>query len=74
MQSAAYIAAGLVAIYLFFTDARFMVGAAIASLVIVVLERLGVTKRGVVYMLARYFLAIAVFVTIPAVLILALSN
>jgi hypothetical protein len=74
VQSAAYIAAGLVAIYLFFTDARFMVGAAIASLVIVVLERLGVTKRGVVYMLARYFLAIAVFVTIPAVLILALSN
>jgi len=74
MNTIAYIAAGLVAIYLFFTDARFMVGAAIASLVIVVLERLGVTKRGVVYMLARYFLAIAVFVTIPAVLILALSN
>lgn len=74
MQTAAYIAAGLVAIYLFFTDARFMVGAAIASLVIVLLERIGVTKRGVVYMLARYFLAIAVFVTIPAVLILALSH
>lgn len=74
MSAAIYVIAGLVAIYLFFTDARFMVGAAIASMVIVLLERVGVTKRGVVYMLARYFLAIAVFVTIPAVLILALSH
>ena len=74
MKTAAYVGLGLLAIYLFFADARFMVGLAIVSLVIVALERLGVTKRGMVYMLARYFLAIAIFVTVPAVLILALSH
>ena len=69
MQTAAYVAAGLVAICLFFTDARFMLALAVMSIVLYILERAGAIKQGPVTALARYFLAISLFIAIPIGLI-----
>lgn len=69
MQTAAYVTLGLVAIYLFFTDARFMLALAVASIVLYVLERAGAIKQGPVTVLARYFLAVSLFIAIPVGLI-----
>ena len=69
MQTAAYVTLGLVAIYLFFTDARFMLALAVASIVLYVLDRAGAIKQGPVTVLARYFLAVSLFIAIPVGLI-----
>ena len=61
--------AGLVAIYLFFTDARFMLAFAVLSIIIYALERTGAIKQGPVTTLARYFAAISLFIAIPIGLI-----
>jgi len=63
------VAAGLLAIYLFFTDARFMLAFAVLSIVLYVLERSGAIKQGPVTALARYFLAVSLFIAIPVGLI-----
>ncbi len=60
---------GLVAIYLFFTDARFMLALAAISIALYVLERAGAIKQGPVTALARYFLAVSLFIAIPVGLI-----
>lgn len=69
MQTAAYVISGLVAIYLFFTDARFMLALAVLSIVLYVLERAGAIKQGPVTALARYFMAASLFIAIPVGLI-----
>ena len=69
MNTAIYVTLGLVAIYLFFTDARFMLALAVASIVLYVLERAGAIKQGPVTALARYFLAVSLFIAIPIGLI-----
>jgi len=69
VQTAAYVTAGLVAIYLFFTDARFMLALAVLSIALYVLERAGIIKQGPVTALARYFMASAIFIAIPVGLI-----
>lgn len=70
----AYIGAGLAAIYFFFTDARVMIALAVASLIAYLLERSGVIQQGPITAMARYFLAIAAFVAIPILLILAFGR
>lgn len=69
MSAAIYIALGLVAIYLFFTDARFMMALAVLSIALYILERAGAIKQGPVTVLARYFLAVSLFIAIPIGLI-----
>lgn len=69
MSLAIYIALGLVAIYLFFTDARFMMALAVLSIDLYILERAGAIKQGPVTVLARYFLAVSLFIAIPISLI-----
>lgn len=69
MNTAIYVTIGLVSIYLFFTDARFMLAFAVVSIFLYVLERAGVIKQGPVTALARYFLAISLFIAIPIGLI-----
>ena len=46
MNTAIYVTLGLLAIYLFFTDARFMLALAVASVVLYALERVGAIKQG----------------------------
>lgn len=74
MQTAAYVAAGLVAIYLFFTDARFMLALASLSVILYGLERAGAIKQGPVTTLARYFMAASLFIAIPIGLIFLFGN
>lgn len=69
MHTAIYVALGLVAIYMFFTDARFMLAFAVLSIALYVLERVGAIKQGPVTDLARYFLAVSFFIAIPIGLI-----
>ena len=69
MKTVAYVTLGLVAIYLFVTDARFMLALAVMSIVLYVLERAGAIKQGPVTVLARYFLAVSLFIAIPVGLI-----
>lgn len=69
MQTAAYVTAVLVAIYLFFTDARFMLALAVLSIALYLLERVGAIKQGPITALARYFLAASLFIAIPVGLI-----
>ncbi len=69
MKTVAYVTLGLVAIYLFFTDARFMLALAVMSIVLYVLERAGAIKQGPVTVLARYLLAVSLFIAIPVGLI-----
>jgi hypothetical protein len=69
MNTAIYVTLGLLAIYLFFTDARFMLAIAVASIVLYALERVGAIKQGPVTALARYFLAVSLFIAIPIGLI-----
>ena len=69
MQTPLIICAGLVAIYLFFTDARFMLALAVISIILYILERAGAIKQGPVTALARYFLAVSLFIAIPICLI-----
>ena len=69
MQTASYVTVGLVSIYLFFTDARFMLALAVLSIALYILERAGAIKQGPVTVLARYFLAVALFIAIPIGLI-----
>lgn len=51
------------------TDARFMLALAVASIVLYVLERACAIKQGPVTVLARYFLAVSLFIAIPIGLI-----
>jgi len=74
VQTAAYIIAGLVAIYLFFTDARFMLALAVLSIVLYGLERAGAIKQGPVTTLARYFVSVSLFIAIPIGLIFLFSK
>lgn len=69
MQTASYVTVGLVSIYLFFTDARFMLALAVLSIALYILERAGAIKQGPVTVLARYFLAVPLFIAIPIGLI-----
>lgn len=64
-----WVAAGLLAIYMFFTDARFMLALAVLSIVLYLLERVGAIKQGPITALARYFLAVSLFIAIPIGLI-----
>ena len=61
MKTVAYVTLGLVAIYLFFTDARFMLALAVMSIVLY--------EQGPVTVLARYLLAVSLFIAIPVGLI-----
>lgn len=74
MPIAVYVIAGLVSIYLFFTDPRFMVGLAVLSCMIYILERAGVIKQGPITVLARYFAAVSLFLAIPIGLIFLFSR
>ena len=69
MKTSAYVTLGLVSMYLFFTDSRFMLAFAVAAVVIYLLERSGAIKQGPVTTLARYFLAVSFFIAIPIGLI-----
>lgn len=73
-MTAAYVIAGLAAIYLFFTDPRFMLLIAAASLIAYLLERAGVIRAGPITAMARYFLAISAFLAIPILLIFAFGR
>lgn len=64
-----WVAAGLLAIYMFFTDARFMLALAVLSIVLYLLESVGAIKQGPITALARYFLAVSLFIAIPIGLI-----
>lgn len=69
MKKSSYVALGLISIYLFFTDARFMLSLAALSVVLYIFERAGVIKQGPIAALARYFMAAALFIAIPIGLI-----
>lgn len=69
MTTAIYVSIGLVSIYLFFTDSRFMLAFAIAAFVIYGLERTGAIKQWPITVIARYFLAVSLFIAVPISLI-----
>ena len=69
MNTAIHVTLLLVAIYLFFTDARFMLALAVLSIALYILERAGAIKQGPVTVLARYFLAASLFIAIQIGLI-----